>query len=69
MPEWHQTPSLPDADPLSDCPRRGGRESKFLAAKFLAAGNSQDVGINKTSVTTGVWHHFAIVRGDTTLSL
>ena len=46
-PRSPQTPSLPDADPLSDCPRRGGRESKFLAAKFLAAGNSQDVAINK----------------------
>jgi len=26
-----QTPSLPDADPRSDRPRCGGRESKFLA--------------------------------------
>jgi|GEM_PF-6128778 len=27
-----QTPSLPDADPRSDRPRCGGRESRFLAA-------------------------------------
>ena len=27
-----QTPSLPDADPRSDRPRCGGRESNFLAA-------------------------------------
>ena len=28
-----QTPSLPDARPRSDRPRRGGRESKFLAVR------------------------------------
>ena len=32
-----QTPSLPDADPRSDRPRCGGRESKFLAARSLSA--------------------------------
>ena len=31
--------------------------------------SSEDVAINKTNVTTGVWHHFAIVRSGTTLSL
>ena len=30
-----QTPSLPDAAPLSDRPRCGGRESKFLAASYF----------------------------------
>jgi len=29
-----QTPSLPNADPRSDRPRCGGRESKFLADIF-----------------------------------
>ena len=29
--QQHHTPSLPDARPTSDRPRRGGRESNFLA--------------------------------------
>lgn len=33
------------------------------------AGTVGDVAVVKTGVTTGVWHHFAIVRGGSTLSL
>jgi len=37
-PRSPQTPSLPGTDPRSDRPRCDGRESKFLAGKFLAGG-------------------------------
>jgi hypothetical protein len=37
-----QTPSLPNADPRSDRPRSGRRESKFLAAIEMAAGRASN---------------------------
>jgi len=36
---------------------------------FNAAGGANDVDITKSGVAEGTWHHFAIVRGGTTLSL
>jgi hypothetical protein len=40
-----------------------------LTLSNYTSANAQDVNITKTNVTTGAWHHFAIVRSGTTLSL
>ena len=40
-----------------------------LTLSNYTSANAQDVNIMKTNVTTGAWHHFAIVRSGTTLSL
>ncbi len=57
----------------------GGYASNALTLAFYGTdstldlrnfnGSTQDIGISKTNVTSGVWHHFAIVRGGTTLWL
>ena len=43
--------------------------STTLQLRHWNSSNTEDITINKTSVTTAAWHHFAIVRSGTTISL
>lgn len=45
-----------------------GTNSTLTLTNYNSA-NVQDINITKGSVTTGTWHHFAIIRSGTTVSL
>ncbi|MEY3898461.1 MAG: hypothetical protein RLZZ214_3983 [Verrucomicrobiota bacterium] len=75
---WFKRTSTANIDSVFQLGESGGWANNALSLVFPAAGTSielrnyagaeQNVAIVKTGVTTGTWHHFAIVRDGTSIS-
>ncbi len=76
---WFRRATATNQDSIVQLGDSGGFGSNAMTLAFYTSsttlelqnynGSTKDVGLSKTNVTTGVWHHFAIVRSGTTLSL
>ncbi len=76
---WFKRSTATNQDTIVQLGESGGFGSNALTLAFYGAnttlqllnynGATQDVGISKTNVAAGAWHHFAIVRGGATLTL
>ena len=76
---WFKRDSTADIDTVLQLGESGGWGSNALSLVLPAGsasielrnfnGGTQDVGIVKTGVTAGAWHHFAVVRDGPTINL
>ena len=76
---WFKRNTATNQDSVFQIGESGGFASNALTLAFYSSsttlelanynGTTKDVSITKTNVTTGAWHHFAIVRSGTTISL
>lgn len=76
---WFKRSTATNMDAIVHLGDSGGYASSALTLAFYGTGTTlqlqnynlaiNDVNISKSSVTTGAWHHFAIVRSGNTLSL
>ena len=76
---WFKRSTANNNDTIVQLGDSGGYANSALTLGFYGTGTTlqllnynvtvNDVNISKTSVTTGAWHHFAIVRSGTALSL
>jgi hyaluronate lyase len=75
---WFKRSVANNIDVIMQLGASGGYSSDAMTLAFYSSsstlelrnynGAALDIGLSKTGVTTGVWHHFAVVRGGSKLS-
>ena len=76
---WFKRAAATNMDAIVQLGESGGFASSAMTLAYYSSsttlnlrnynGSTQDVDISRANVTTGVWHHFTIIRNGTTLSL